>query len=241
MKYLYSSETHNSTDPALLVPLVINFFNPKSVIDVGCGTGNFLEAFKKNGVAKVFGIDGDFQSQAIRKNFLADTEFQNYNLSMPYFAETKYDLAICLEVGEHLNKDSADNLITTLINSSDIIIFSAAIPLQGGQFHINEQWPDYWAKKFAAYNYFPADIIRPLIWNNPSIKYWYKQNIIVYISKISAYYKIYNTDNKFPINLVHPDNYLIQVSYLQKLLSGKGKLIFYLYLLFKYLRNLFAK
>lgn len=241
MKYLYSSETHNTTDPSILVPIINNLFSPKSVIDIGCGTGNFLEAFKQIGAAKVFGIDGDTQSQEIRSHYIDENEFQNYDLTKTFYPQSKYDIAICLEVGEHLNKSAADNLVSSLINSSKVVVFSAAIPLQGGQFHINEQWPEYWEKKFASHNYFPADIIRPIIWNNTKISYWYKQNIIVYISELSEYSKIYRTGNNSLLNLVHPDNYLIQVSYLQKLLSGKGNLYFYFYLLFKYFKNLLIK
>jgi len=36
-----------------------------------------------------------------------------------------------------------------LVKAAPVVLFSAAIPLQGGTEHVNEQWQSYWAKLFA--------------------------------------------------------------------------------------------
>jgi hypothetical protein len=87
---------------------------------------------------------------------------------------------ISLEVAEHLPESSAAGFIHSLTQHGDIIVFSAALPGQGGQNHINEQWKDYWISYFNAEGYKVFDLIRPLIWNNLLVDWWYKQNIMVF-------------------------------------------------------------
>lgn len=238
MSYVYNPAIHNATDPGIIVPLLVDYFKPTSVIDIGCGIGNFLAEFKKMGVSKVLGVDDDTASNSLRLHNLSSNEFLLQDLNQPFTVNGKFDIALCLEVAEHLNEQSADALVGSLVRSSDIVIFSAAIPFQGGQYHINEQWQDYWQQKFQQFNYLPIDLIRPLIWDNTNVKYWYKQNIIVYISVSHTFFSVSNNQSSRYFNLVHPDNYIPQVSYLQKILSGEASFIFYCYLLFKYFKSI---
>ena len=241
MAYKYNADTHNSIDPEIIVPILIDFFNPVSVVDIGCGTGNFLSEFKKLGVKSVLGVDGDTNSNNLRiKNIVAD-EFQLEDLNQQFHLGRKFDIALCLEVGEHLNEKSAEILISTLVNCSDVIIFSAAIPLQGGQYHLNEQWQTYWNNKFSQFQYQPIDLIRPIIWDNEKVSYWYRQNIIVYILKSSKYNYLLESGDIKIWDLVHPINYLNHANYLQNILGGKSPLKLYIYLLYKYIKNLFIK
>jgi len=120
----------------------------------------------------------------------------------------KYDLAISLEVAEHLPEQFADLFVKTLILHSDIILFSAAIPGQGGQNHLNEQWPDYWIEKFSKHGYFFHDLIRPLIWNNKKVDYWYKQNTFLVTKKCSL---------KKIEHYIHPDLFGSKVEKLENL------------------------
>jgi len=237
LSYNYDLNTHNKTDPSIIVPLLIDLFSPTSVIDIGCGLGNFLFEFKKNSICDVLGVDGDMFSDIKRAEFLAPNEFLRGDLTKSLNINRKFELALCLEVAEHLPLSAADQLVKELISISDIVVFSAAVPLQGGQFHVNEQWQSYWAEKFEKYNYCPVDCIRPVIWNNMKVSYWYKQNLVVYISKNSKKYNERVNLSMSYFNIVHPENYFGQVDYLHKLLSGKSDLKFYLYLLFKYFKN----
>jgi 2-polyprenyl-3-methyl-5-hydroxy-6-metoxy-1,4-benzoquinol methylase len=178
-KYVHTKELHNDQSPKEIVPLLMSFFSPQSVIDIGCGTGTFLKEFKKNGVKNVIGYDGTWVNQSLLNENLDESEFTTCNLEEPLSFDKKFDLAVCLEVAEHLAEKSADMLISNLTEASDVIVFSAAIPGQGGQNHVNEQWLEYWQVKFEAKGYVIDDVIKPLIWNNDNIDYWYKQNMVV--------------------------------------------------------------
>lgn len=235
MSYNYSSETHNETDPNILVPIFINLFNPLSVVDIGCGIGNFLSVFKKNGVTDILGIDSDFNSFDQRRKYLLENEFLQFDLTKKWNFDKHFDLAICLEVAEHLPFESAETLVENLTKVSNTVIFSAAIPLQGGQFHVNEQWQSYWGDIFEKRGFSPVDCIRPIIWNNLDISYWYKQNIIVYCNSNSlAKYNLISSGSTY-CNIVHPDNYLSKVTYLENLLSGSLSLKYYVYFMYKFL------
>jgi len=54
-----------------------------------------------------------------------------------------------------------------------VVVFSAAIPFQQGDGHINEQWPSFWSNLFAAHGYDCLPDLRHRAWSNPSIEVWY--------------------------------------------------------------------
>jgi cyclopropane fatty-acyl-phospholipid synthase-like methyltransferase len=182
-----------------IVPLVLKLYKTQSVIDVGCGNGVWLNTFEKFGIKEYIGIDGEY----VKKEFFhADfSKFINSNLEIESNLNRKFDLAVCLEVGEHLKHSSAASLVKTLTNHSDTILFSAAIPQQSGTHHVNEQWQSYWAQLFYHQGYKPNDTIRPLIWNQSSISYWYRQNIVIYTRSASEF-----NDFKF-LDKMHPELY----------------------------------
>lgn len=126
--------------------------------------------------------------------------------------DKKYDLAISLEVAEHLRPEKAMDFIETLVNAADFVLFSAAIPFQGGKGHINEQWPDYWSALFNEHAYEAVDFIRQRIWNENQIPLWYRQNIVLYVKrdrKSELKLGSISSDNQsFPLAIVHPDAYL---------------------------------
>ncbi len=203
-----------------IVPIVINLVNPKSVIDVGCGTGTWADVFKKKGVKKVTGIDGNYVDR--KKLYLKEEEFIPKDLTKPLKLKEKFDLAISLEVAEHLPEKSAEIFIDSLTGLSDIILFSAAIPYQRGTNHINEQFPEYWIDKFKKRNYLVIDCIRKKIWNNPKVYFFYSQNILLFIkkeclrknAKLRGRYEK-NKDNM--VSVIHPENYLIKAKRLQEI------------------------
>jgi hypothetical protein len=93
---------------------------------------------------------------------------------------------VSLEVAEHLREDSALDFIGSLTRAGDVVMFSAAIPGQGGSNHVNEQWQSYWCDLFGKHEFIPFDILRPFIWNHQEVSEYYRQNIIVYCSKSRA-------------------------------------------------------
>lgn len=167
----------------IVVPMIVERFSPRSVIDVGCGTGAWLHVFRENGVETTRGIDGDYVDQA--KLLVEASDFEAVDLSRPFRLTGRYDLAVCLEVGEHLPASMSAQLVSNLVAVSDLVLFSAAIPGQGGVYHINERWPHYWEELFARHAYRKLDPFRPLIWQDTRIPLWYRQNLVVYASEPS--------------------------------------------------------
>lgn len=184
----------------IIVPLVIKYIQPKSIIDIGTGTGTWLKVFKEHGVKKVLGYDGDYLN--IDKLEISNEEFRQIDLESNYIIKGKFDLSVSLEVAEHLSPSSSRRLIKTLTELSDTVLFSAAPPLQGGTGHINERPLSYWVNEFSKYGYKLHDIIRPVIWNEKSVLSCYRQNIVIFSSKDKI---IEKEINKSIIDIMHPD------------------------------------
>lgn len=198
-----------------IVPLVDRLMAPKSVIDVGCGTASLLHAFKESGV-KVTGIDGKWVNRGLLLQNIAQEEFIERDLELPLSdLKLKADLAICLEVAEHLSEKRANSLVHDLVNMSDAVLFSAAIPKQGGQNHINEQWLPYWEEKFKKHGYVCHDILKDLIWNNEHILWWYKQNMVVF-AKEGFEFKMKDLKHNSIKKVVHPELFRMHVDYTEK-------------------------
>lgn len=163
--------------------ILTSLYKPNSVVDVGCGRGTWLKAFKEKGATLLVGFDGPWNSQddMIEQSIT----FHAVDLNKPINPADcqKFDLAISMEVAEHLEPASAWTFIESLTALSDVVLFSSAYTKQGGSNHINEQPHSYWAKIFASFNYVPFDIFRPVVWGNKDIKWYYQQNTFLYVHK----------------------------------------------------------
>lgn len=224
--YIHKEKYHNLKAPQEIVPAVYNLIKPVSVVDVGCGIGTFLYCFKEMGVKEVLGIEGTWVNEEQVKKYLAENEFIKHDLDKEIPEVRKFDLAICLEVAEHLKESSADILIDSLCKLSNVILFSAAIPGQRGQGHINEQWPSYWAEKFKKHNFIFKDVLRHLFWDNTAIDVWYRQNIFLVINddyKIIDE-KLKEIEVKSPLDIVHPEIFNDRMNTINKVFSGNMSL-----------------
>ncbi len=162
-----------------IAPLVLDLVQPRSVIDVGCATGTWLAAFRELGVADALGVDGDYVAR--EKLEIPVGSFRPFDLTRPLRLKRHFDLVVSLEVAEHLPESCAAQFVESLTLLGPVVLFSAAIPHQGGVHHVNEQWQDYWAAHFRARGYVPVDCIRGSVWQNERVEYWYAQNTILYI------------------------------------------------------------
>jgi len=190
-----------------LVSLIVDIVNPGSVVDIGCSVGAALSCFKTKGVNEILGVDGfwvkDEQLLIARNEFIRHDFSKEGFLSLP----KKYDLAISTEVAEHIDEDNADDFITTLVSASDVVIFSAAIPGQGGVNHVNEQYQQYWIDKFSEHDYIVYDCLRGSLWNIEDVSFWYKQNLLLFCKNNRE--SILNLpDTVTPVyNIIHPQQY----------------------------------
>jgi SAM-dependent methyltransferase len=197
----------------VVVPLVMELAEPKSVVDFGCGTGAWLSVFREAGVARIHGVEGAPMSPELL--FVDPSCIEILDLSKPCRLGLDFDLVCSLEVAEHVAPGSAAGFVESLVSHGPVVLFSAAVPRQRGDGHVNEQWPDYWAKLFATHGYEAIDCVRPVIWNNADVEVWYRQNILVF-GKTSEFNRYPRLDAKRhrtvtpALSLVHPELYRIK-------------------------------
>lgn len=207
----YYSNRHKSTvySADRILSVVLQAIpKTESAVDVGCGVGTWLSVLNKKGVKKIIGIDGNWVGR--EHLVIPHSCFIEHDLTKKMVLNDKYDLAISLEVAEHLPVESAVGFVEALTRLSDFVLFSAAIPYQGGRGHVNEQWPEYWINIFRARSFVPFDFIRHKIWDEADIPAWYKQNILLFVNeeKISLLRLPGDFTPSTPMSMVHPDIYI---------------------------------
>ena len=186
-----------------VIPLLLSALQPGSVVDLGCGIGTWLSVVKKLGIDTVLGLDGEYVDRKMLR--IPEHQFIPADFRQEIPTDSRFDLALCLEVAEHLPPETGARLVSHLAALAPVVAFSAAIPGQGGTDHINEQWQDYWRAEFGKHGFEPVDLIRPQIWQNDAVDFWYRQNLIVYASPQSLiHHGLTPVPSEMSLDLVHP-------------------------------------
>lgn len=207
--YLYDREFYSGQmdgsyrSAAIIVPILLKLLPIKSVCDVGCGAGTWLRVWAEHGIDDLMGFDGAYAADSLQ---IPRKSFTVVDLNQSLRSDRRFDLAVSVEVAEHLPRSRAESFVRDLTLLSPLVLFGAAIPLQGGTGHINEEWQDQWAVRFAKFGYMPCDVVRPRIWTNPRVEIWYKQNTILYADEATLR-KLPELREplQFPLSVVHPE------------------------------------
>lgn len=210
----YKSRDSNTKDSAnQILNLLFTHYQPNSMVDFGCGVGTWLKTGKELGVSEILGLEGNWLD--VKHLVIPEKNFLHKNLTSIIDLTKKYDLAISLEVAEHIEENFSNIFINNLTQASEIILFSAAVPGQRGSGHVNEQWPEYWIEKFKSKGYLPLDLIRPYIWQDSTIRSWYKQNTLLFIhkNKLTDFPKLtpFLDEKRTMWSIIHPDTFLRQI------------------------------
>lgn len=163
-------------DPRLCAQIVafLQRENATSVVDFGCGMGNYVKTFLENGL-NAFGFDGNPNTPELTGHVC-----KVLDLSVPHSFDTPFDWVMSLEVGEHLPKQYEDVFIHNLhMNNKRGIIMSWALQGQGGHGHYNEQNNDYIKAKFADLGYV-NDVETENALRDASTLWWFKKSIMVF-------------------------------------------------------------
>lgn len=205
----YDEQEQLSLDSArIILDRLFAHYHPTSVVDVGCGRGTWLAACRELGIDEFLGIDGTHvDKQRLR---VSPERLFAHDLCRALHLERRFDLAMSLEVAEHLTGARADGFIADMTALSDVVLFSAAIPYQGGTGHVNENWPEYWADKFRRHDYVLVDLLRPELWDDSRIAFWYRQNVFLYVRRASLASLGFTAwaPGDMPLSAVHPQLFL---------------------------------
>jgi hypothetical protein len=162
-----------------VIPFLRGHSHVSSVVDIGCGRDVWVDEWRRNGVEDTLGMDGDYVSAD--RLVIPKERFAAFDLSEPIRLGRRFDLVQSLEVAEHISASKAEIFIDSLVAHSDLILFSAEVPGQGSEFHINEQPYEYWPDKFARPGFEIVDFIRPNIVDIRAIEPWYRYNTLLYV------------------------------------------------------------
>jgi SAM-dependent methyltransferase len=194
--------TVSAQTASIVVPMLLENLSPQSVLDVGCGTGAWLNEFWRRGVRDVRGVEGNW----------APTEFLDFppslveraNATSGFNLGRRFELVISVEVAEHLEQASSRRFVEDLTRHGDVVYFTAAIPGQGGTNHLNEQWPDYWASLFAEEGFRMIDWPRQTLWADLKVDPCVIQNGFLYAREKVSLLEAIEPANSWPLRMVHP-------------------------------------
>lgn len=164
----------------VVCPIVHGWLRPASLLDVGCGMGAWCKTWQDIGVGDVVGVDGDYVE--LDALLIAPQKFYSHDLAQAFSLSRSFDLVTSLEVAEHVPTEASETFVENLVTHGKVVLFSAAVPGQGGKFHVNQQPLDFWRRLFASHGYRCFDPLRPLIRTDRRVEPWYRYNTLLYVA-----------------------------------------------------------
>ena len=173
-------EAGSRRSAAVVAPLLAGALRARSVADFGCGRGAWLRSWLDIGIDDVVGIDGPY----VRPDeLLVPAErFRHGDLTTALDLGRRFDLVTSFEVGEHLPASASATFVDNLCRHAPMVAFSAAVPGQGGEHHVNEQPYEFWRDHFARQGYRCFDFIRPRIAGARAVEPWYRYNALLFVA-----------------------------------------------------------
>ena len=195
-----------------VMDFVMSLADISSTVELGSSSGRWTREAMNRGVTDIRAFDLHEVPEA--ELLIPADAFSARDLGLPLDLGRKYDLAISTEVAEHVTPKNVFAFIANICNASDLVLFSAAIPYQGGEHHQNEMWAEYWAKIFAAHGFDCFDILRMRFWNDGSIRSFYRQNLFIYArgDRAEQLRSAGHNSTEQPLSLVHPEQYLKHIA-----------------------------
>jgi len=200
-------------------------YRPRSIVDIGCGIGTWLAVAGELGVKDITGVEGNWLDPALAR--IPPERIRTVDLEQPFDLGKRFDLAICLEVAEHLSPHAAPGFVQSLTRHADVVLFSAAIPFQGGDHHVNEQFPDYWDGLFSGRGYMALDIVRPQVWYASDVLVWLRQNTLVFAAEALTAKggPFAGLASGGPLSLVHPEVFASLATQTQEALAEHNRML----------------
>ena len=193
----------------VVVPLLLHHRQPQSVIDYGCGTGDWLAVFGEHGVQEVMGVDGGWVDQ--RQLKIAPEDFRLHDLRESFTPPHEFDLAVCLEVAGHIPPAHERVFLDSLAGLAPVLLFSAPIPHQTGigEEPLNNRWPAHWAEGLRERGFVAVDCLRARLWEDQRVVWWYAQNMWVAVresvlTELPSLRRMYEAGPPAPLPLIHP-------------------------------------
>ena len=160
------------------------FPETKSVLDIGCASGVYTAEFRSLGVDAI-GVE--YSSKLRRKAARRGVTVYPFDVSIPTPSpsEGPFDLAMSLEVAEHVPPQFADAFAGYFKGLCRRIVFTAAQAGQGGTSHLNEQPREYWIEKFQRVGFGldeQATHDLAALWRNRGAHWYLPKNLSVFVA-----------------------------------------------------------
>jgi SAM-dependent methyltransferase len=184
-EFIRYAATSSRYSASRVIPIVLSALDVSSVLDIGCAGGGWLKQWKQTGIGEILGVDGAYVDAADLE--IDPACFTSTDLGRPFDLGKTFDLVQSLEVAEHIDEAASEVFVSNIIkHARRFVLFSAAVPGQGGEHHVNEQPFDYWRGLFAANGFDAYDFVRPRIADDRRVSFWYRYNLLLFVRNAYA-------------------------------------------------------